>query len=110
MQGQAQTSSHLALGSDIAWGPTAHTETQTANRVSKSCGWFFKEQSPTLSLPSILSYFHKPSNGHHITKFGARKGKTNIGQTAASSNEANAAAFTVTNTGPDPFITQIPLQ
>lgn len=110
MQGQAQTISPLALGSAKAWGPTAHAQTQAANRVSKSCGWFFKEQSPTLSLPSILSYFHKPSNGHHITKFGAREGKINTGKTAVSSNEASEAAFTVPDTGPDPFITQIPLQ
>lgn len=45
-----------------------------------------------------------------MTRFGAREGKNNIGQTVVSSNEANEAAFTDTDTGPDTFITQIPFQ
>lgn len=81
------------------------THSHGLKTVSKGCGWLFKEQSPTPSLPSILSYFHKPSNDHHIAKFGAREGKMNIDQTAVSSNEANEAAFTGTDTGPDPCIT-----
>lgn len=105
MQGQALVKSHLALGSAKAWGPT----TDTKQGFKKLC-MVLQEQSPTLSLPSILHYFHKPSNDHHITKFGAREGKNNIGQTAVSSNEANEAAFTDTDTEPDPFITQIPFQ
>lgn len=101
----------------LQWNLTLHSalpkrgdQQETPSRVSESSAWFFKEQSPTLSLPSILRYFHKPSNDHRITKFGAREGKNNIGQTAVSSNEANEAAFTDTDTEPDPFITQIPFQ
>lgn len=89
--------------------PKRGDQQQTPSRVSESSAWFFKSSPQHYPSPA-LCYFHKPSNDHHITKFGAREGKNNIGQTAVSSNEANEAAFTDTDTEPDPFITQIPFQ